>query len=162
VLAAAVGGLLGLVLASCGAGQTASTSQQGPSIPGVNAQAGSILVRNALVPYNPQGYPAGADLPVELSIFNGGPLPVRLVEVGSPVAGSVTVLDGGFPLEVAPGQRVAAELLLTGLAEPFDGLGTVPVGLSFDTGPGITLEVPMAPPEEPEVRPTSVVEEEEH
>lgn len=91
---AAVSGLvLGLALAGCGAGQDAATSSARTSIPGVNADDQGVAIRNARVPFAPQGYPAGADAPVELSVINNGPEPVQLVDQSSPVAGTVTVVS---------------------------------------------------------------------
>jgi copper(I)-binding protein len=170
-------GVLGaMVLAGCGAGQTAQTSSTRPSIPGVNADAAGILVRNAVVPFAPEGYQQGGDATVELSIANAGREPVRLVGLTSEGAASVTVTsatpigapapspDGGgeaeAEVEVAPGDFVAVTLQLTGLREALNGIGSVPLALTFDNGAELPLAVPMATPMDPLPRETPAVEPE--
>lgn len=183
VAATATGGLLGLVLglAGCGAGQDAPTAATLSSIPGVNADDAGVAVRNARVPFNRAGYPAGADASVELSIVNNTPDPVELVDLSSSAAGSVTVAEairvggpgrpdqpGGPPnggpeqrLLVEPGALVEARLQVTGLAEALDGIRPLPVTLTFDNGATFMLAVPTAAPLDPLPRqtPTEVHEE---
>ncbi|HEY8474608.1 MAG TPA: hypothetical protein VIL37_18485 [Natronosporangium sp.] len=167
----------GTLLAGCGAGPDAATGETRPSIPGVDADAGDIHVRNAVVTFNPEGYAPGEDAPVTLSIGNVGQDTVRLVGVTSESAGSVTVASvtqvglvspppggapGGQQVEVAPGQLVAVTLTATGLREPLTGAAVLPLTLTFDTGAELALEVPVAPPDQPLPRPEPVVEAPEH
>lgn len=178
VLLAAAGGLLGLALAGCGSGQDAPTAQTLPSIPGVNADNAGVAVRNARIPFDPAGYPAGADAQIELAIVNNSTEPVQLVDLNSPAASSVTVVeavqvdpsgeptgppDGGASaqLMLAPDQIFEVTLQVAGLAEELDGTVTLPLELSFDNGAAFALEVPTEPPARPLPREPMDLEEEE-
>jgi copper(I)-binding protein len=181
VLTAVVSGLLAWALVGCGAGQTAATSQKLPTVPGVNAEAGGVAVRNATVAFQSGGYPAGGDAPVELALLNTTREPVRLVQLTSEAAGSVTLASAvrvGAPageptptgggqsgqvgdLRLAPGQLVNATLRLTGLTQPVNGTVSTPVELTFDNGAVLSLNVPMAPPLEPLPREPMTFDEEE-
>jgi hypothetical protein len=62
-----------LALTGCSAGQVAETAMLDAPVSGLNAQSadGSLLIRNLQVLYNdPEGYPAGGNAPLELSLFN--------------------------------------------------------------------------------------------
>jgi copper(I)-binding protein len=180
-------GVLGAVaLAGCGSGQGAATSLTRPSIPGVSADAAGIQVRNAVVPFDPEGYQQGGDAPVEFAIANAGEEPVRLVGLSSEGAASATVTsatpigapapapaaspeptsapagEAGAPLEVAPGEFIAVTLQLTGLRQPLNGTASIPVTLSFDNGVELPLAIPMATPLDPLPPATPVVEPAEH
>jgi copper(I)-binding protein len=172
----ALGLLSAFAVAGCGAGPDAQTSQIVPAIAGVNADAAGILVRNAVVPFAPEGYPLGGVAPVELSIANSGEEPVRLVQLSSEGAGSGTVTSAtpigvptpspsggtGATVEIVPGELVAVTLELTGLRQGLDGTASIPVTLTFDNGAELPLAVPMAPPLNPLPPATPVVPEEEH
>jgi copper(I)-binding protein len=174
----AASGLLGLALAGCGAGLDASSAQTLGSVPGVDADVAGIAVRNAVVLFEAEGYPAGADAPLELSIVNRNEQPVRLVEATAEAVRSVTVASvvriGGTAtpeptrltepeLVVGPGELVSATLQLTGLGQPLNGTSAVPVTLTFDNGGVVSLNVPLATPLEAEPRePMELEEEEEH
>jgi copper(I)-binding protein len=81
-----------LAVGGCSAGQVTQTSSQVPPVPGTNADAGPISLRNLLVEYNgPQGYPMGSDAPLAVSIFNSSLSSVTLVGVSSDDASSVTL-----------------------------------------------------------------------
>jgi copper(I)-binding protein len=172
----ALGLLAAFALAGCGAGPDAQTSQIVPAIAGVNADAGEILVRNAVVPFAAEGYPRGGDAPLEFSIANTGREPVRLMRLSSEGAGSVTVTSAtpigaptsspgggtGTTVEVVPGELVAVVLELTGLREGLNGTGSIPVTLTFDNGTELPLAVPMATPLDPLPPASPVVPEAEH
>lgn len=172
VLVAAASGLLGLALAGCGTGQGAPTSNTLSSIPGVNADDAGVAVRNARVPFAEAGYPAGGDAPVELTVVNTGTEPVRLVELSSPAAGSLTLAgveyvgappDGigtGSQLRLPPGGLANATLTATGLIESLDGTVPLPVVLVFDNGAQLALQLPTAPPDEPLPREPMILDEE--
>lgn len=183
MLAVVASGLvLGLALAGCGAGPDAATSATRSSIPGVDADDLGIAIRNARVPFAPEGYPAGGDAPVELSVVNNGPEPVQLVDQSSPGAGPVTVVSAvpvgdstgpagngppnggaGPQLLLAPGEAVAATLQVTGLQAELTGTGSLPLVLTFDNGAGFMLNVPSTPPAELQPRePVEPAETGEH
>ena len=152
--------LLGIGLAGCGAGQDAPTSQVVPAVPGVNVNAedGSVLVRNALVPYRSQGYRAGGQVPVEMRIVNQGLDPVRLVSASSEQATSVQIVgEATFP----PNEATPLTLRLGGLRTAVNATSRVPVVLRFDNGVELSMQVPVAPPERPEQR-TPMDLEQEH
>jgi copper(I)-binding protein len=164
-----------VALTGCGAGPDAQTSRIVPAIAGVNADADGIQVRNAVVPFAPVGYPRGGDAPVELSIANSGQEPVRLVQLSSDGAGTVTVTsatpigvptpspggDAGTGVEIVPGELVAVTLQLTSLTQDLNATGSVPVTLTFSNGAELPLAVPMATPLDPLPAATPVVPEEE-
>ncbi|BCB80312.1 hypothetical protein Pflav_067220 [Phytohabitans flavus] len=86
-----------LLASGCSAGQDAETAEMVPAVPGANddvpSSGGALSVRNAMVVYHAGGYEAGADAPLDLSIFNGMDQPVT-VTVTSPDARSVTLVTG--------------------------------------------------------------------
>ena len=90
---AAVTGLAGLVLAGCGSAQTAATAEQLPSVPGLNLSEDGLEIRNLQVPYAPEGYSTGGDVPVLMTIFNDSDQPVRLLDVDSSLGASANVVD---------------------------------------------------------------------
>jgi len=152
--------LLGIGLAGCGAGQDAPTSRVVPAVPGVNVDAedGSVLVRNAVVPYRSQGYRAGGQVPVEMRIVNEGLEPVRLVSASSEQATSVQIVgEATFP----PNEATPLTLRLGGLRTAVNATSRVPVVLRFDNGVELSMQVPVAPPERPEQR-TPMDLEQEH
>jgi hypothetical protein len=90
--------MAGLVLlAGCGAGKNAQTAEEVPAIPGVDVDAGQVALRDLLIPYRADGYPAGSDVPLVVRVFSnaaesvalnsvtpgtGGPLSVRATRIG--------------------------------------------------------------------------------
>jgi copper(I)-binding protein len=176
VLVAMTGVLGALVLAGCGSGQDAATARTRPSIPGVDANAGDIQVRNAVVEFSPAGYAPGEDAFATLSIANAGQEPFTLTQVTSEGAGAVTVHSathvgaaspspgvGGTPqVPVSPGQLVAVRLRLTSLRQALNGTAAIPVTLTFDGGVDVPLAVPMDTPMEAQPREAPAVEPPEH
>lgn len=85
-----------LTLAGCGAGTVTQTDSQVAAIDGARADVGPIALRDVQIPY-PDGadaggvYPAGSDIPVQLTIVNQGDNADTLVSVSSPAAGRVLV-----------------------------------------------------------------------
>jgi hypothetical protein len=72
-LAAGIATVAVLALTGCSAGQVAETAMLDAPIAGLNTQSpdGSLLIRNLQVVYNnPEGYPAGGNAPLELSLYN--------------------------------------------------------------------------------------------
>jgi copper(I)-binding protein len=92
-LLAGAGMAVTLALTACSAGQLTQTSSQVPAVPGANVNAGTIALRNLLISYvGVGGYPAGADAPLEVRIFNQGVKPVRLVGASSAQARTVSLV----------------------------------------------------------------------
>jgi len=77
-----------LVLAGCGAGQITQTDSQQPAVNGTYAQAKELVLRNAALqfPTEGQAYPAGAAVPLTLTIVNQGKQDDELVSVSSEAA----------------------------------------------------------------------------
>jgi copper(I)-binding protein len=95
-LLAGAGLAVTLGLTACSSGQLTQTAGQVPAVPGANVNAGTIALRNLLISYvGVDGYPAGANAPLEVRIFNDGPKPVRLVGASSPAARAVSLVGGG-------------------------------------------------------------------
>jgi hypothetical protein len=147
-VAAVVAAGLGLVLAGCGAGQDALTSANESSVPGVNARTedDSILVRNAYVVFEEQGYPAGGQAPVRLWLYNQTDRPIRLAEATSPGADGAASVDTGGTIEVPAAGLVEAVLQVSGLRAGLSPAGNLPLALRFDNGADLALELTMAPP----------------
>lgn len=83
-----------LAVAGCGAGKITQTDSQASAVDGATADVGTIAIRDVLIPYPDNGsgaYPAGSDVPLQLTIVNHGGLVDTLVSVSSPVAERVLV-----------------------------------------------------------------------
>ena len=112
-----------LALTGCSAGQITQTGNQVPAVPGVNAQAGNVALRNLVIAYDgPEGYPAGGDAPLVVRLFNTGTTTVTLVGVTAERATSVTLV--GTPVVVTttqppppPTETAAATAAPTGSPE---------------------------------------------
>lgn len=84
-----------LALSGCGAGMISQTADQVAAVPGYSATVpvpggGNIALRDAMVAYpGIKGYPAGADAPLQLRIFNDTEKPVTLESITSNDAASV-------------------------------------------------------------------------
>jgi copper(I)-binding protein len=111
------------------------TSTQVAPVPGVNADVGQVGLRDVTIVYNgPAGYPAGADAPLVVRIFNNGSTPVTLVRVSAELATSVTLV--GAAQVITPSQ-----------------LPPVPTGTPAATPPPATQTGPTATTS-PETSPT--------
>jgi hypothetical protein len=72
-LATGVATLAAVALAGCSAGQVAETALKNPSVYGVNSDSSdrSVFIRNLAVAYpGTAGYPAGADAPLQVGLYN--------------------------------------------------------------------------------------------
>jgi len=142
-------------LAGCAAGQRAPTSSVISTIDGVNANIGSMQVRNLglAAPPTTAGYAVGDSAQLVFAMVNGAAADDQLVSVTSPVAGSVVsspvgkvltpatgdAQSGAFtPISVQPGELVpvgygspAASVTLVGLTEPLISGQTLNVTLGF-------------------------------
>lgn len=178
VAVAATSGLLGLALIGCGATQNAATAHDRPSVPGVNVSDAGVSARNAIIEFSPEGYAVGENAPIQVALINDTNEPVRLVEVSSPAAQSVTVADATIvtlpqpdpadpdvadpqptdPAEAAqeialgPQGFITATFELTGLTEELGLAAVTPLQLTFDNGAELSLMVPVAPPLAPQER----------
>ncbi|MFC3450722.1 hypothetical protein [Amycolatopsis speibonae] len=103
-----------LVLAGCGAGQITQTDSQQPAVNGTYAQAKELVLRNAALqfPTEGQAYPAGAAVPLTLTIVNQGKQDDELVSVSSEAATGDAKIDGakavvaGHALVIGPSDAV--------------------------------------------------------
>ncbi|GAA3386680.1 hypothetical protein [Cryptosporangium minutisporangium] len=89
-------GLVGaFALTGCSSGQIAETALKVASIPGVDSQAGDVAIRNVVVSFPPEGYtwPAGSNVPLQLTLINNGNTGDRLTSVTSDIAGSVVLQE---------------------------------------------------------------------
>ncbi|RRR98601.1 copper chaperone PCu(A)C [Glycomyces terrestris] len=92
---------LALALTGCGAGQDAETSEMVPAISGVDADAGTVALRDLQIDYGDGGaYPEGGQAPLRVWIGNNGEETVVLEAVTSPDAD--TVLFAAEALVVGP------------------------------------------------------------
>jgi len=165
-----VGGRIALaalfLLAGCGAGKEAETAREVPAIPGIDADAGPVALRDLLIPYRAGGYPAGSDVPLVVRLFSEATQPVALGEVTPGTAGVMTVQASRIvlvrgttagrspsPLVIQPGgylslvppstPHLVAEHISAALRY---GAG-VPVRFTFSSGRAVEVDVPMAAPD---------------
>lgn len=157
-----------IVLAGCGAGQEAATSEQRSSSPGSSGQVGSIQVRDVQFAWSDPVpgdtvYPPGADAPLQVTIVNGEvgvPSADRLVAVSSPIAtsgrivGDAAIADGqvlvaGYDGPVSSitvdGAREVT-IALEGLTAPIRAGLTYPVVFTFADAGELRLQVGVENP----------------
>jgi hypothetical protein len=159
-----------LLMSGCDAGRDAETSREVPAIPGADAQAGPIALRDLLIPFREGGYPAGSDVPLVVRLFSsanqavevsrvtpgpGGAMadqPQEIVLRQSAAAGSgrpvtsLAIPPQGFLLLVpGSGPYLLAEHIATAL--PYGE--SMPVRFTFSTGDSVEVDMPMAPPASP-------------
>jgi hypothetical protein len=104
-----------LALGGCSAGQVAETAILDTPIAGVDRETlhGSVYIRNLVIPYHGlEGYKAGSDAPIELSLYNQTDDPItvaissRPTEQGQVVSGRQV---GIAPASAAPDTHGSAE-----------------------------------------------------
>jgi len=149
----AVGVGSALAIGGCSAGQVTQTSTQLPPVPGANADAGTIGLRNVLVEYNgPQGYAAGSDAPLAVRIFNNGIDSVTLIGVSADKASSVALT--GSPEVITPTASptvpaaTSGSVAPTGSVEPTGSLeptGTTTTTATATATATATTPAPSAP-----------------
>ena len=108
-------GLVGaFALTGCSSGQIAETAVKVPAIPGVDAKAGDVAIRNVVVSFPAEGYswPAGGNVPLQLTLINNGNTGDRLTSVTSDLSGSVVLQEvpEGAQATVAPTETPSAEV----------------------------------------------------
>ena len=109
---------LGLVgasaLAGCSAGQIAETAIKVAAIPGVDAAAGSVAIRNVVVSFPAEGYTwaAGSNVPLQLTLINNGDTGDRLTSVTSDLSSSVVLQEvpEGGQASVGPTETPSASV----------------------------------------------------
>lgn len=166
-IALAGGVALGAVLlAGCGAGQQAQTSEQTSAVAGANTQVGDIAIRNAeiaypdTVPASANVYSVGGTAPVEMVIVNQGRAADRLVSGTSPLGTVKIDGDGSLPagralvagtnkdIPTPPGANPVT-MEITGLREDIRSGLSYPLVLTFQQAGAVTVQLPVAPPKEP-------------
>ncbi|MFG1920584.1 copper chaperone PCu(A)C [Cryptosporangium sp. NPDC048952] len=82
-------------LTGCSSGQVAETAIKVAAIPGVDAAAGDVAVRNVVVSFPAEGFswPAGSNVPLQLTLINNGNTGDTLTSVSSDIAGSVVLQE---------------------------------------------------------------------
>jgi hypothetical protein len=164
-----------LALAGCGAGLVTQTDNQVAAIDGASANLGGIAIRDVSIPY-PQDlngvYPAGSDVPLQLTIVNQGNIPDTLVSVTTSAAGQVLLQGrttippgtsvttpgetGSSATPTAPVSPLDAGLLrimLSGTTRPLRAGQNINLTFVFQHAGKATLSVPMASPSESERSP---------
>jgi hypothetical protein len=172
-----VSAVLAVLLASgCGAGHNAATGREVPAIPGADAGAGPMALRDLLVPFQEGGYPAGSDVPLVVRMFSSAGQPVGLTQITSPAGRPMAVAARDIavrqPASAASGEPLSAlvippdgYLLLVPGSGPYlvaeDISAALPYGASvavrftFSTGDSVDVDVPMAPPDYPVTGPSA-------
>jgi copper(I)-binding protein len=141
-----------LALTGCGAGFEAQTYQQRVLADSANAAAGSVAVRGvSVLPGDDGMLEAGDDAEVVLTLTNEGQEDDRLVDVSSPLADSVDIVDveSGrtasslrLPAFGTTGSRNG--LVLRSLSEDLRSGEYAELTLRFERGGELTLSVPVA------------------
>jgi len=172
LLAIASTSLTLLLMSGCGAGRNAQTSHEVPAIPGVDADAGPIGLRDLLIPFREGGYPAGSDAPLVVRMVSTAWQPVELSQVASGAGGSMTVAARDIALRRPAAAAAGSDTPATALVVPPQGDlllvpgsgpylvaehitaalpygASVPVRFTFSTGDSADVDVPMAPPDYP-------------
>lgn len=91
--------LLSTLLAGCGAGQITQTSGKHTAVGGINADVGTIAIRDAqLMAPSGSTWATGSAVPLSLYLSNTGTTMDRLVSVTSPVAQSMMMMPKNAPL----------------------------------------------------------------
>ncbi|NUR30715.1 MAG: hypothetical protein HOV83_33505, partial [Catenulispora sp.] len=165
-LAATVAGLAALgTLGACSSGQITETAYMRAAVPGVSqnftvtgaaeAPATNVALRNMLVVYGGvNGYPAGASAPLQLSLFNNTPAPVKVTISAPAVASGLSIRQnpagsvGASPQSVEPSGSPSASASNSSSAVPTGSpaatKSAAPSGTSSGTPAGSTSAKPSA------------------
>lgn len=168
---------LPVALAACENESYRETLQRVSGTEGANSLGTDILIRNARIanPGEADGepfFPAGAEAPLLLHLVNNTPERDRLTEVSTPSAAGVTFgsaagADSPIDIELPPVNDVAfteegPSLTLQGLSQPLGPGSVVEMTFVFETAPSVTLNVPVATPDERDERDAEDVHGGEH
>lgn len=162
-----------LTVAGCGAGQITQTDTQLAAVNGEQGEVGSIQISNAVLVYPPDGqryWPAGADVPLSMSIANNGPEGDELQSASTRFAQEVQIKGdqvlpphraltvGGAPAESFGAEEQAAAdegevgnatMVLKGLKQNLFPGQVVFLTLTFADAGSVKLRLPIAAPAEP-------------
>jgi len=136
-------------LAGCEAGFNAPTLEFHPAAFGAYANTNGISISNAFVlgpsPIGPSVAGGRAGVFLAVTAQNGD----RLVSVSAPGTASAVAITGGS-VNLPPAALVdltgpVPKVVLTGLANPLQGGGTVTLNLNFAKAGTITLATPVEP-----------------
>jgi periplasmic copper chaperone A len=143
-----------LVLGGCAAGQEAETAEETPDTAGVDGTVGEVSLDDVFLDAE-DTVAAGASVPLRGVLTNDAEQADRLVEVSTPAAGSVRLLDeNGAPsadgIEVPAGGQVeavsgAVRVQLEEVTAPIAPTDTVSVTFTFATAGEVSLDVPVTP-----------------
>lgn len=141
-----------LALTGCGAGFDAQTYQERTVADVSNTAVGALALRALSVSPGSDGVlRPGDDADVQMVVVNEGAEADRLVEVTSPVAESVDIIEteGGEVVEELEIPSLgttggSAGLVLRGLTEEVRAAETVELTLRFERNGEVTLSVPVA------------------
>ncbi|MFG3342191.1 hypothetical protein [Glycomyces sp. NPDC048151] len=98
--------VMGLALTGCGANRSAQTSEMAPAISGVDADAGTVALRDMQVDFGERGfYLAGGQAPLRIWMDNQGEEAVVLEAVTSPDAEAVLLAADVVVEEETPGSE---------------------------------------------------------
>ena len=158
-LATGVATLAAIALAGCSAGQVAETALKNPSVYGVNSDSsdGSVFIRNLAVAYpGTGGYPAGADAPLQVGLYNQTKQAVTVLISSRPAADTAgkNAVISARSVGLTGGTATTPSAPSTAIPEPS---GSRPSGNQDDQN---TEQIPdpsgnPSPGETPSARPTS-------
>ena len=141
------------MMTGCATGQIAETANVEAAVPGVNADAGPVAVRNIGIEY-PSGdeYQQGSDARLVFSLINDGSTADRLVEISTRAASSVTVNGStDIDLQVGAGDSVhaygsGAKVLLADLQRSLRSGQNVDITFRFASAGSTTVPVAVVAP----------------
>jgi periplasmic copper chaperone A len=161
-VAVALGALLcAVALGACGAGQLTQTSEQVAAVNGGFGQAGPIAIRNLEFVYPTGGdhyYHRGSTAPLTGVIVNTGGMDDQLVSASSPAASSVLIagqkqIPGRNTLRLVEANAATGQgtvhIALQNLTQDIKPGRTVPVTFLFQQFGEVTIDTPIANPDEP-------------
>lgn len=116
--------------------------------PGTNVTVDDIAIRYAHLedPPGPDGWQPGDDVPFYVWLVNESGEAAALTAASSPIAASVTPVQGAFPLDLPQGELVqlgpdGAHLVLRDIDRQVRGAEFVPVTLTLSDGRVAELDV---------------------
>lgn len=137
---------------ACGTGQITQTGDQVAAVPGANIDGGpdgTIGLRDLVIAFNAEGYPAGGTAPLVVRIFNSGTTPITLTGATADEAAESVRLVGGAPTATAapatPTATPTAEAEPTGTASAAPTATATPEAPAPPAGQGtFSIEIPVA------------------
>ena len=142
--------LLAIGLSGCGAGLNPQTYQARSLGDASNADVGDLAVRHVqlLAPASGRTYEAGTDVRGTFRVASTSPTPDQLVEITSPQAGQVVLLQDGAPGPVAVPAQGSTEgrgtFILRQLSKPLVSGEYVTMTFRFARSGSVEVLVPVA------------------